>query len=43
VIANPGYIEANNADPHPFVWTKSADAILDNVRRFCQRTSTAMI
>ena len=32
------YIEATNADPHPFVWTKSADDILDSVRRFCQRT-----
>ena len=31
------YIEANNADPRPFVWTKSADAILDSIRRFCQR------
>ena len=31
-------IEATNADPHPFVWTKSADDILDSVRRFCQRT-----
>jgi transposase len=35
------YIETNNADPHPFVWTKSAEAILDNIRRFCQRTSAA--
>lgn len=35
------YIAANNADPRPFVWTKSADAILDNVRRFCQRTAAA--
>src|SRR3712207_5424275 len=33
------YIEATNADPHPFVRTKSADDILDSVRRFCQRTS----
>ena len=31
------YIETNNANPHPFVWTKSADAILDSVRRFCRR------
>ena len=31
------YIEINNTDPHPFVWTKSADAILDSIRRFCQR------
>jgi transposase len=33
------HIEATNADPHPFVWTKSADEILDSVRRFCQRTT----
>ena len=33
------YIEATNADPHPFVWTKSADDILDSVRRFCQRAT----
>ena len=35
------HIEATNADPHPFVWTKSADEILDSVRRFCQRTTEA--
>jgi transposase len=35
------HIEATNADPRPFVWTKSADDILDGVRRFCQRTSDA--
>jgi hypothetical protein len=33
------YIEATNAKPHPFVWTKTADDILDSVRRFCQRTA----
>jgi transposase len=33
------YIAATNADPKPFVWTKSADEILAAVRRFCQRTS----
>jgi transposase len=31
------YIETNNANPRPFVWTKSADAILDSIKRFCQR------
>jgi transposase len=35
------YIEATNEDPKPFVWTKSADEILDSVRRFCQRTSAS--
>ena len=33
------HIEATNADPRPFVWTKSADEILDSVRRFCRRTA----
>ena len=35
------HIEATNADPRPFVWTKSAEEILDSVRRFCQRTTDA--
>ena len=33
------YIATTNADPTPFVWTKSADEILASVSRFCQRTS----
>jgi transposase len=33
------YIEATNADPRPFLWTKTADEILDSIRRFCQRTA----
>lgn len=32
------YVERTNADPKPFVWTKSADDILASVGRFCQRT-----
>jgi transposase len=32
------YIEAENDDPKPFIWTKSADDILASVARFCQRT-----
>jgi transposase len=31
-------IEAHNADPKPFRWTKSADDILAAIQRFCQRT-----
>ena len=31
------YIDQTNADPKPFIWTKSADAILASVGRFCQR------
>jgi transposase len=33
------YIETTNEDPSPFVWTKSADDILDSIARFCMRTS----
>lgn len=29
------YLEANNDDPEPYVWTKSADEILDSLRRYC--------
>lgn len=32
------YIEATNADPKPFRWTKSADDILASIQRFCLRT-----
>jgi transposase len=34
-----GYIDAHNAEPKPFNWTKSADDILAAVQRFCQRTT----
>jgi transposase len=33
------YLEIHNEDPKPFVWTKSADQILDSVARYCARTS----
>jgi len=33
------YIDMHNAEPRPFVWTKSADEILDSVARFCKRIS----
>lgn len=33
------YIDANNDSPNPFVWTKSADDILESLKRFCLRTS----
>ena len=32
------FIDAHNADPKPFRWTKSADDILAAIQRFCQRT-----
>jgi hypothetical protein len=30
-------IETWNGDPRPFVWTKSADEILDSIARYCNR------
>ena len=33
-----GFIDHHNQNPKPFVWTKSADQILDSVTRFCKRT-----
>jgi len=35
------YIDARNADPKPFRWTKTADDILASIARFCQRTLAA--
>ncbi len=32
------FIDHHNQHPKPFVWTKSADQILDSVARFCKRT-----
>ena len=36
------FIEAHQANPKPFVWTKSADEILASIARFAQRTSDAV-
>jgi len=33
------YVDANNEQPRPFVWTKTAEQILDSVKRYCLRTS----
>jgi LmbE family N-acetylglucosaminyl deacetylase len=32
------FIDAHHANPKPFVWTKTADQILENMARFAQRT-----
>jgi transposase len=34
------YISVHNEDPKPFVWTRSADQILDSIARYAQRTAT---
>ena len=35
------FIEVHNEQPKPFVWTKSADVILDSIGRFASRTMAA--
>jgi len=37
------FIAAHNADPKPFTWTKSADAILAAVKRFCHRVEHHLV
>lgn len=32
------FIEHHNQNPKPFIWTKTADQILESVARFCKRT-----
>jgi hypothetical protein len=31
------WIDTWNDDPRPFVWTKTADEILESIRRYCER------
>ncbi len=33
------YVDVRNDDPKPFIWTRTADQILESIKRFCQRTS----
>jgi hypothetical protein len=33
----PTWIEDCNDDPKPFVWTKTADQILESIARYCNR------
>jgi transposase len=35
------YIEIHNEDPKPFVWTRTADQILDSIARYARRTLNA--
>jgi transposase len=35
------FVEVSNEAPKPFVWTKTADQILDSIARFCVRTSNS--
>jgi transposase len=33
------FLDLHNAQPKPFVWTKTADEILNSIARFCRRTN----
>ena len=33
------FLDVHNADPKPFIWTKTADQILESLARFCRRIS----
>ncbi|HTF88750.1 MAG TPA: IS630 family transposase [Planctomycetota bacterium] len=33
------FLEAHNADPRPFIWTKTADQILDSLKRYCTKVN----
>jgi len=33
------YLRMNNEEPKPFIWTKTADQILGNLARYCERIS----
>jgi transposase len=35
------YLEIYNDDPRPFIWTKTADQILESIATYCGRTSDA--
>ena len=32
------YLDTYNSNPRPFIWTKTADQILNNIKKFCERT-----
>jgi transposase len=39
IAAITHYLAISNENPKPFLWTKTADEILESVARFCRRTS----
>jgi hypothetical protein len=36
-----GWIDTWNTNPRPFVWTKTADQILDTIATYCQRINAS--
>jgi hypothetical protein len=37
------WINTWNDEPKPFVWTKTADQILDSITRYCGRTTNSRL
>ena len=37
--ATRDYIDIHNEDPKPFIWTRTADRILDSIARYAQRAA----
>jgi transposase len=35
------WIDSWNENPRPYVWTKTAEQILDSIKRYCERTNAA--
>lgn len=35
------FLDVHNEEPKPFIWTKTADQILESLARFCMRTSNS--
>jgi len=33
------FLNAHNSDPKPFIWTKTADQILDSLKRYCTKAN----
>ncbi len=33
------FLEVHNEDPHPFIWTKTADQILESLKRYCMKAA----
>ena len=36
------YLEVYNEDPKPFIWTKSADQILESIKSYCTRINDTL-
>ena len=37
------FLKAHNDDPKPFIWTKTADQILDSLKRYCTKATAVRV